>query len=185
MLLHGCILSCTAQQFIINMLFLCSWRSLTTIVLGKRWPVNIKLLASRLLTTLSLTHPWVQTSYNGSISLNFDCTRLFTEVEHLRGPEHLRTCENIPGGTFTLADMFRGNVSASEYVPPERFRAGTNPLWHRLTRLNKYSLIFCDQWWISRVIRTMARELHTTKLILEWSNRCPFHRLRAQQIKPW
>ena len=51
-----------------------------------------------------------------------------TEAEHLRGPEHLRVCGNIPGGTFTLADMFRGNVSASEYVPPERFRAGTNPL---------------------------------------------------------
>ena len=61
---------------------------------------NIKLLASRLLTTLSLTHPWVQTSYNGSISSNFDCTRLFIEAEHLRGPEHLRACGNIPGGTF-------------------------------------------------------------------------------------
>ena len=33
-----------------------------------------------------------------------------------------RACGNIPGGTPTLADMFRGNVSASEYVPPERFR---------------------------------------------------------------
>ena len=36
--------------------------------------------------------------------------------------QRLRTCGNIPGRTPTLADMFRGNVSTSEYVPPERFR---------------------------------------------------------------
>ena len=50
------------------------------------------------------------------------------EAEHLRCPEHFCVCGNVPGGTSTLADMFRGNKSASRYVPPEHFRAGTNPL---------------------------------------------------------
>ena len=31
----------------------------------------------------------------------------FIEAEHLRGPERIRECGNVPGGTPTLADMFR------------------------------------------------------------------------------
>ena len=52
----------------------------------------------------------------------------FTEEEHLRGLDRLRDCGNVPGGTPMLADMFRWNVSASGFVPPEHFRGGTNLL---------------------------------------------------------
>ena len=52
----------------------------------------------------------------------------FIEAEHLRGPERIRECGNAPGGTPTLADVFRRNVSASGFVPPEHFLGGTNPL---------------------------------------------------------
>ena len=55
----------------------------------------------------------------------------FIEAEHLRGPERIRECGNVPGGTPTLADVFRRNISASGFVLPEHFRGGTNPLWHR------------------------------------------------------
>ena len=37
------------------------------------------------------------------------CTRSlgkFTEAEHLRGPERIRACGNVLGGTPTLANIF-------------------------------------------------------------------------------
>ena len=41
----------------------------------------------------------------------------------MRGPEHLRGRVVYPGGMCTLAYSFRRNVSASEFVPRELWRA--------------------------------------------------------------
>ena len=46
----------------------------------------------------------------------------------MRGPEHLRGRVDYPGGMCTLAYSFQRNVSASEFVPRELWRGGTNPL---------------------------------------------------------
>ena len=67
------------------------------------------------LSTLSLAHPWVQASYNGSISSDSHCTRSFTEAEHLR------VYWNIPGGTPTLADMFRETYPLANMFPRNIF----------------------------------------------------------------
>ena len=53
------------------------------------------------------------------------------EVEHLRGPESLRLYVDVPDGTPTQANFSRRNTFASDYVPPEHRRGGTNPLRHR------------------------------------------------------
>ena len=45
----------------------------------------------------------------------------FIGTEHLRGPERIRECGNVPGRTPTLANVFRRNVSASGFVPPGTF----------------------------------------------------------------
>ena len=47
----------------------------------------------------------------------------FIEAEHLRRPECIRECGNVPGGTPTLADVFRRNVTASRVVPRNIFAA--------------------------------------------------------------
>ena len=73
----------------------------------------------------------VKTDVSMSKAFKQKCARSlgkFIEAEHLRGPERIRECGNVPGGTPTLADVFRRNVSARGFVPPEHFRGGTNPL---------------------------------------------------------
>ena len=83
--------------------------------------MKIKLLVSLLYHLLHYHQHILEASYNSSISSDYHCTLSFTEAEHLRGPEQLHACGNIPGGTLTLADMFQGNVSTSEYVPQNVF----------------------------------------------------------------
>ena len=50
--------------------------------------------------------------------------------EQSRWQEQSRRCVIVPGATITLANSFRRNISASEFVLPEHFRGGTNPLSH-------------------------------------------------------
>ena len=76
----------------------------------------------------------------------FDTLKLLPAIaEHFRGPERLRGRATVPGGTIPLADTFRGNKYASGFVPPEQWRGGTNPLWHRYAM--RYAVTWMDVVW--------------------------------------